>query len=509
MMHNDIRTIVIIGGGTAGWMAAAVLSKAFGPLVTIRLVESEAIGIVGVGEATIPQIQLVNRFLGLDENAFLRATQGTFKLGIRFNGWRSVGDSYLHAFGDIGLSIGLLDFHHYWLRDHAERSRPDLWSYSLNAVCAAKRRFSRLETIAGTPLPGIRHAFHFDASLYARYLRAYAEARGVVRTEGRVVDVQLHPETGFIRSVMLKDGESIGGDLFLDCSGFGALLIGKALGIDYDDWSRWLPCDRASTVGSSRTAPLLPYTQADARPAGWQWRIPLQHRTGNGYVYCSRYLGDDEAAATLLGNLDGEALTEPRTIRFTTGVRRKFWYRNCVALGLASGFLEPLESTAIHLIQSGISRLVSMFPHRDFDEHVIDEYNRRQRFEFESIRNFLVLHYTAVERDDSRFWKDCSTIRRPPELQDKIDLFRSSGVIYRDGEELFTSGSWLQVMLGQGIVPRRYHRLADDLPDQKLRGLLDQMRTQVEQAAESLPGHADFVARHCASPASVRSSAPA
>ena len=498
MSDNRIRTLVIVGGGTAGWMAAAVLAKAFGPSLRIRLVESEEIGIVGVGEATIPQIRLINQFLGLDEDAFLRASQGTFKLGIQFNDWTRLGDSYLHAFGETGLPIGVLGFHHYWLRGlHA--GRPErYWDYSLNTRAALANRFGRLDAIGQTPLAGIRYAFHFDAGLYARHLRSYAEQRGVQRTEGRIVDVALRDPDGFIDAVVLDGGERVAGDFFLDCSGFRGLLIEGALKAGYAQWSDWLPCDRAMAVPSARVEPMRSYTQANAQVAGWQWRIPLQHRTGNGHVYCSRYLSDDEAASILLANLDGEALDDPRPLRFTTGMRKRFWHRNCLAIGLSSGFMEPLESTSIHLIQSAIGRFMQLFPERHVDPRLSDEYNRQTRVEYERIRDFLILHYKANRRTDSAFWRDCAAMPVPDSLSERIELFRAGGRVHRDADELFTEGSWVQVFLGQGIIPEHHHPLADSLEMDRLDGFMASIRGAIARAADSLPQHADFIAQHCA-----------
>jgi tryptophan halogenase len=498
-----IQTVVIVGGGTAGWMTAALLGQALGPRVRIRLIESEEIGIVGVGEATIPQIRHINAFLGIDEDDMLRATQGTFKLGVQLNDWARLGDSYLHAFSDIGLPLGLIGFHHYWLRDLHERAAgkheqaASLWSYSLNTRAADANRFMRMEQVGSSPLTGIRHAYHFDAGLYGQYLRQRCNPDVVQRTEGKVVDVHLRADDGFIESVQLESGQTIAGDLFIDCSGFRGLLIDGALKTGYESWQHWLPCDRAVAVASARTEPLTPYTRATARTAGWQWRVPLQHRTGNGHVYSSAHLSDDEAAAMLLANLDGEALAEPRPLRFTTGMRNKAWQRNCIALGLAAGFLEPLESTSIHLIQSGISRLLAMFPDRGFDPVLIDEYNRKTRFEYESIRDFLVLHYKATERDDTAFWRQCAAMEIPPQLARRIALFRNGGQLFRESDELFTEVAWLQVMIGQRIVPQAHHPLADALGSEPLQGFLGDIRTLVDRATAGMPDHARFVADHC------------
>jgi tryptophan 7-halogenase len=498
MSDLRIRRVVIVGGGTAGWMAAAVLSRAMGPSLDIEVVESDAIGTIGVGESTIPQIRNVNHFLGIDEDAMLRATGGTFKLAIQFNDWVRPGHSYLHAFGDVGLPLGPLPFQHYWLRGRAEAGAEDLATYSLNATAAKSCRMARIEKIGSSPMAGIKYAFQFDAALYGRMLRTYAEQRGVKRTEGKVVDVRLRGEDGFIEAIVPENGERIAGDLFIDCSGFRGLLIEGALKSGFEDWREWLACDRALAVGSAPTSPMRPYTQANARPAGWQWRIPLQHRTGNGHVYCSELMSDDEAAAILLGSLEGKPLGDPRPLRFTAGVRRQIWSHNCVAIGLAAGFLEPLESTAIHLIQSGISRLLSLFPDRGFDQAVIDEYNRNTRKEYEQVRDFLVMHYRATERRDTPFWRRCAALPPPDGLRHKMEIFSATGQIFRDGEELFTEQSWLQVMVGQGILPRRHHPLADNLPHDKLEEFLGNIRGLIRGAVGQMSSHERFIADHCA-----------
>ncbi len=499
MSDPRIRRVVIVGGGTAGWMAAAVFSRTMGASLEIRVVESDAIGTVGVGESTIPQIRNVNQFLGIDEDAMVRATSGTFKLGIQYNDWVGPGHSYLHAFGDVGLPLGPLPFQHYWLRRRAEAGVEDLATYSLNATAAKACRMARVEKVGNSPMAGMKYAFQFDAGLYGRMLRTYAEQRGAKRTEGKVVDVRRRGEDGFIEAIVLEGGERIGGDLFIDCSGFRGLLIEGALKSGFEDWREWLACDRALAVGSAPAAPMRPYTQANARPAGWQWRIPLQHRTGNGHVYCSEFMSDDEAAAILLQSLDGEALGDPRPIRFTSGVRRQIWSRNCVAVGLSAGFLEPLESTAIHLIQSGISRLLSLFPDRGFDPAVIDEYNRNMRKDYEQVRDFLVLHYRTTERRDTPFWRRCAALPPPDSLRQKLEIFNATGQIFREGEELFTEQSWLQVMVGQGILPRRHHPLADNLPREKLEEFLGSIRTLIRGAVERMSPHERFIAEHCRS----------
>ena len=404
-MSARLPRFVVVGGGTAGWMAAAALARFLGPEAGIRLVESDEIGTVGVGEATIPQIRLFNEALGIDEDDFVRATQGSFKLGIEFVGWNGPGSRYLHAFGSVGRPLGLVPFHHYWLRHRAEGGETALWDYSPAAIGAKANRFGRIEDEPGRLPSGLAWAYHFDASLYAAYLRRYGEERGVQRTEGRIAEVE-KGDAG-IAAVLLESGERIAGDFFIDCSGFRGLLIEGALTTGYEDWSHWLPCDRALAVPCTRVEPLTPYTRATAREAGWQWRIALQHRTGNGYVYASGHIGDDEAAASLLANLDGEPLGDPRPLRFTAGRRRKAWNRNCLALGLAGGFLEPLESTSIHLVQSGIARFLQLLPGSGgVNEADAAEYNRQTEFEWESIRDFLILHYHSNGRDGA-FWRAC------------------------------------------------------------------------------------------------------
>ncbi|MFL6845119.1 MAG: tryptophan halogenase family protein [Allosphingosinicella sp.] len=499
MSAEAARRIVIVGGGTAGWMAAAAFARFFGERIEVRLVESDEIGTVGVGEATIPQIRLFNHGLGIDEDEFVRETCGTFKLGIEFVGWSAPGERYIHAFGTIGRDFGLIPFHHYWLRHRAEGGSASLWDFSASAEACRLDRFARWEERPDRLPSGLAHAFHFDASLYGAYLRRYAEARGVRRTEGKVSDVELRGGDGFVEAVVLESGERIEGDLFIDCSGFRGLLIEQALKTGYEDWSRWLPCDRALAVPCEPGGALTPYTRSTAREAGWQWRIPLQHRTGNGHVYCSAFMSDDEAARTLLANLDGPALADPRPLRFTAGKRRKGWNRNVVALGLASGFLEPLESTSIHLVQSAIARLLQLFPGRGFRAAEVDEYNRQTDVEWASVRDFIVFHYWANRRD-GEFWRACREMEVPEALARRVELFRANGRIFRNSEELFAEVGWLQVMTGQGVVPAGYHPLADQLSPDQLAEFLGLARKHVEHVVAQLPGHADFIARHCAIP---------
>ena len=498
MSEQGIRKLVIVGGGTAGWIAAAAFARLLGSRLSIELVESDAIGTVGVGEATIPQIIRLNTILGFDENDFLKHTYGTFKLGIEFVNWGKLGDHYLHTFGDAGLNLANVNFHHYWKRHSQQGSEQDLWHYSLHKLAADQCRFAKLDRVGNTSMTGLAYAYHFDASLYASYLRSYSEERGVTRTEGIVETVERDSESGDIRAITLGNGAKVEGDFFIDCTGFRSILLGQELGVEYDDWSCWLPCNRALAVPSERLPDLPPFTRATAHKAGWQWRIPLQHRTGNGHVFCSEFIDEDEAASVLLENLDTKALDDPRPIRFTTGRRQKFWANNCVAIGLSSGFLEPLESTSIHLIQSNVSRLIELFPRNQINAADRDEYNRRTIAEFEQIRDFLILHYHQTEREDSEFWKYCKHMSVPDTLTHKQELFAASGRIGRDVDDLFRDASWVQVMLGQGIVPADYNPMADQLSDAQLTQFMGDVRGLVEKAVASLPSHADYVGRNCA-----------
>lgn len=503
-MSYGITHIVVVGGGTAGWMAASALARVLGKKVTVRLVESDEIGIVGVGEATVPHIKLFNNLLGLNEAEFVARTQGTFKLGVQFRDWGKLGASYIHGFGVLGHDVGLTPFHQYWIKGRLAGNASDLLDYSVNTVAATRGKFmpAPVDVPASNPLGGIGYAYHFDASLYARFLRSYGEARGVRRTEGKIHHVELHPESGHVAAVVLGDGERVEGDLFIDCSGFRGLLIEGALQTGYEEWGHWLPCDRALAVPCERVDVPTPYTRSTARESGWQWRIPLQHRTGNGYVYSSKHIGDDEAAAKLLANLDGKALADPRPLRFVTGVRRKAWNRNVVALGLASGFMEPLESTSIHMIQMGISRLLQLFPSNgQMDPVLVDRYNAQTRFEAERIRDFLVLHYKAGTRDDSPFWNDCRAMSIPDSLQGYIDLFRHSGRFFRDADEMFGLVSWVHVMIGQGIMPQGYDPLVDQMPDEDLPKFLASVREVVAKNVDLMPTHQQFIDRECRAPA--------
>lgn len=497
MNNSHIRRVVVVGGGTAGWMTAALLAQAWGRHLVVRLIESADIGIVGVGEATIPQIRHVGRFLGIDENELLRESRGTIKLAVQFNDWRRIGDSYFHAFSDIGLPMGLLPFQHYWLRSQRENPQaPGLWAYSINGRAAAEDRFARMDNIGSSPLTGVRYAYHFDAARFGQLLRRHAEQRGVTRTEGKVIDVTLRGDDGFIESVTLESGETIAGELFIDCSGFRGLLTEGALKTGYESWAHWLPNDSAVVVASDHGAAIRPYTQASAQVAGWQWRIPLQHQASNGHVYCSRFISDDEATAILLRNLEGPTRGEPRQLRFHSGIRKRIWNRNCIAMGLASGFIEPLESTSIHLMQSAAARLLTLFPDARFEPSMIEEYNRQTRAEYEQTRDFIILHYHATERDDTPFWRERTAMDIPPGLAHRMELFRRTAHIFREGEELFTEMGWLQVLIGQGITPQGYHALADAMPKAQFDEFLANIRTLVNRAVATMPTHADYIAKH-------------
>ncbi|MBP7914309.1 MAG: tryptophan 7-halogenase [Vitreoscilla sp.] len=504
-MHTELlKTIVIVGGGTSGWMAAAALSTALRGRYRIRLVESDEIGIVGVGEATIPMIRIFNKVNGLDETAFLKATQGTFKLGIEFVNWGRLGDRYMHGFGKIGQDLWTVRFDQYWQKMHAIGKAPGLENYCITRMASKANRFLPPQTdVPNSPLNDIAYAYHFDASLYARFLRQFCEAKGVQRTEGKIVQVSQREPDGHVDAVVLESGERVEGEFFIDCSGFRGLLIEQALKTGYEDWTHWLPCDRALAVPCDSAPVLTPYTRSTAHRAGWQWRIPLQHRIGNGHVYCSQFVSDDEAAGTLLANLDGKPQADPRQIRFVTGMRKQAWNKNVVAIGLASGFLEPLESTSIHLIQSSLQRLIDYFPDQGFDPVDIAEYNRQSRFEYERIRDFVILHYKLNQRTDSAFWEACAHMPVPDSLTHKIELFAAHGRMVRVDNELFTEESWLQVFEGQNLVPRRYHPLVDLQPEVEVAKYLESVRAVITKCVEVMPDHAAFIAKHCAAPKST------
>jgi tryptophan 7-halogenase len=499
MTDNRIRSIVIVGGGTAGWMTAATLARILGPdYASITLVESDEIGIIGVGEATIPQMATFNRMLGLKEDEFIRETQGSFKFGIQFVNWGRQGHVYFHPFGKYGLDMQGLSFHAFFLRLHQMGEAPSIDEWSLQAMASRDNKFMRPIEAGNSPLSEISYAFHFDASLYAKFLRGYAEARGVVRREGKIVDVKLRGEDGFVQSVVLQDGSEIEADLFVDCSGFRGLIIEQALKAGYTDWSQYLPCNRAIAVPCASVEEWTPYTRSTAHKAGWQWRIPLQHRTGNGHVFCSEYMSDDEATEILLANLDGKPLADPRVVPFTTGHRNKFWVKNCVAMGLAGGFLEPLESTSIWLIQSGLSRFLTMFPDRHFNQADTDRYNRIMTTDYEEIRDFLVLHYHATERDDSPFWNYCRNMEVSERLAEKMRVYKSHGRCFRENEELFNDTSWFAVMHGQLMKPQSYDPVANIMSLDETRARLAHIREAIANSADYMPKQRDFIREHCA-----------
>jgi len=493
MNSNKITEVVIVGGGTAGWMSASLLAKTFGEKLNITLVESDDIGTIGVGEATIPPIIHFNDELGINPKDFIRETKATIKLGIEFENWGNVGDAYMHAFGDIGKSFPLCDFSHFWVKAKKEGLDFDFWDFSINYQTAKRNAFAPLDKVPALNLPGIAFAFHFDAGLYARYLRRYSEAKGVKRREGKITGVDKCPQSGDIVSVELADGEKIKGDLFIDCSGIRGLLIEQSLNTGYEDWSHWLPADSAIAVPCESVEPITPYTKSIAHKAGWQWRIPLQHRIGNGIVYSSKYMSDDEAKETLMSNLDGKPLADPRVIKFKTGRRLKQWNKNVVSVGLSSGFLEPLESTSIHLIQSAIVRLVKMFPHQGISKHIEDEYNRQSKIEFEKIRDFIILHYKLTNREDSEFWRDRQAMEVPGSLTHKMAVFKESGLVFRESDELFTKIGWQQVLIGQGLIPDDYHRKADQLSTQELKELLTSVKEIMAKTADKIPAHNDYI----------------
>lgn len=492
-MNQDkpIQRIVIAGGGTAGWMAAAAIARTLGRTVDLTLVESEAIGTIGVGESTIPPLVNFNRLLGINEADFMRATQATFKLGILFDDWKDVGSRYFHSFGLTGKDHWSAGFQHFWRYGRTKGHDQPYDDYCMELVAALEGKFAHL------PGDRMNYAYQLDSGLYARFLRQMAEGDGTKRVEGKIARVELNSESGDIAALVLDGERRIEGDLFLDCTGFRALLIEGALHAGFDDWTHWLPCDAAIALQTPNVRPPVPYTRAMAHDAGWQWRIPLQHRTGNGIVYCSRYLDRDAALDRLLGNVEGEVLTEPNFLRFAAGARRQQWHRNCIAVGLSGGFMEPLESTSIHLIQRSVLRFIRLLPHGRVSARDIAEYNDQQMQDMEQIRDFLVLHYKATDRRDSAFWRQCAAMPIPDTLEQKIELFRETGRVFRRNEELFAENSWVQVMMGQGIAPQSHHPIAEKLRDDELERLLETIRAEVQQTVAKLPAHGDYVARYC------------
>ncbi len=499
-MPERLKQIVIVGGGAAGWITAAALSRLLKANdVSLTLVESDEIGIIGVGEATLPDMLQFNLFLGLVEADLMRATQATFKLGIEFVDWSRNGSRYFHPFGFHGIDIDGLDFHQYWLHCRAQGHPHSIGEYCLTEIVAKQNKFAFPDTrVAGAPASYLRYAYHFDAALYARYLRSYAEERGVKRVEGKVCQVLRASETGHITGVQLQDGPTISGDFFFDCTGFRSLLMEQALGVPWVDWRHWLPCDRALAVASRHRGPLLPYTRSTAKSAGWQWRIPTQHRTGNGHIYCSDFMGEDEASSILLDGLDGEVMGTPRLIRFATGHRRRFWEKNCVAIGLSAGFLEPLESTSLYLIRQGISRFIALFPDASIPSVVRNEYNLWMQKDFEQVRDLLILHYYANERDEP-FWRGCRNMVIPETLQRRLALFSEGGRFLRFEGELFPNASWVAVMLGQNVIPRTIDPLISAQPVAAITPKLDLLRQAMNEFVGPLPFHQDVLRQYCAS----------
>ncbi|MFQ3244551.1 MAG: tryptophan halogenase [Arenicella sp.] len=491
MEHNKIKKIVIVGGGTAGWIAAASLAKLLGKTLDICLIESDEIPTVGVGEATIPTLLSLHELLGINEQEFVAKTQGTFKLGISFENWRDRDQDYIHSFGFTGRDCWAAGFQHFWLKGQQLGIAKDFGEYCPELVAARQNKF------AVAPKHGLNYAYHIDAGLYAKFLRELAEENGVIRQEGKVVDVGLDSHSGFVNNVVLASGQVIEGDLFIDCSGFKGLLIEQALHTGYDDWSHWLPMNSAVAVQTESLGEPIPYTRSIARDSGWQWRIPLQNRVGNGLVFCDRYLSDDEGISTLMANIDGKPITEPRVIKFKTGTRRKHWNKNVIAMGLSSGFIEPLESTSIHLIQRSITRLMQMFPYDGIREPDIAEFNSQMNFEIINIRDFIILHYHVTKRKDTPFWRFCSSMEIPDSLQHRIELFKQTGRVFQVPTELFGENSWTQVMLGQGLIPEQYHPIVNMMDDAELESFLSSIDQSVKNKVSQLPKHLDFINYYC------------
>ncbi len=499
-----IDKIVIVGGGTAGWMAAAVLSRLKkGRELDVTLIESEAIGTVGVGEATIPPFVEFNQLLEIDEREMLSSVQGTFKLGIQFSNWGDVGESYIHPFGAYGYNMGGISFHHVWHQMREMGDKRPIQAFNVETMAAYFGRFARTEDFNRDDLPPVNYAYHLDASAYARFLRKYAETRGVVRQEGRIEDVQLDAESGFVNAVTLESGERFEGDLFIDCSGFRGLLIEQALETGYEDWTHWLPCNRAVALPCNRDdgSPPPPFTRATAHAAGWQWQVPLQHRNGNGHVYCDAYMSADEAHDILVANLAGKPTAEPNHLRFVTGRRKKFWNKNVVALGLSAGFMEPLESTSIHLINTGLNKLVAVLSLDGITQTQEDAFNRLTGKEYARIRDFLILHYNATRRDDSEFWNYCRTMSVPDTLTEKVELFKRNGQIFREEDELFTETSWAAVMMGQGIQMEGHNPVAETLDRETMLKELHEMEQSIRFAVNQMPGHGEYLTKYCPAPA--------
>ena len=501
MKKNSINKIVVVGGGTAGWMVASAFAKVLGcNNYSVTLVESEQIGTVGVGEATIPMINLFNSILGINEDEFVRETNATFKLGIEFVNWGSIGKSYFHPFGSFGVDMEGIGFNHFWLRWKKEGGGLDYSKFSMETEAARAGKFVRTSAETGPAyMPKVNYAFQFDASLYASYLRRYSEQRGVKRSEGKIIEVKQNAHSGYIESVQLENGTLIDGDLFIDCSGFRGLLIEQTLSAGYEDWSKWLPVNKAVAVPCEKSGILRPYTRATAQEFGWQWRIPLQHRTGNGYVFCDAFIDPDKATEKLLSRLDGDVIAAPKVLSFATGVRKKCWIKNCVAIGLASGFLEPLESTSIHLVQVAIAKLLTMFPQNHINQIMVDRFNREMLKEYTEVKDFLIAHYKVSDREDTEFWRYVKYMDIPLTLQEKLDTFRTRGDVMVRLDELFKEQSWFSVLVGQGLYPEAYHPVADVASDDDIRIRLTQIRTGINNRLNMMPSHEEFIEMHCKS----------
>lgn len=487
----SVKKVVIAGGGTAGWMVAAAMSKKFGELLDITIIESDEIGTVGVGEATIPPMRVFHKLLGIDEQEFMSATKGTFKLGISFENWARKGDRYIHSFGRTGKETWLGDFHHFWLRGRELGMDFEFGDFCLEVQASLGNKF-----FTG-PDADVNFAYHLDASLYAKFLRGMSEKNGAKRIEGKIVEVKQDHDSGFITALVLKSGEVVEGDLFVDCTGFRGLLIEQTLRTGYEDWTHWLPCDSALATQTESVRPAVPYTRAIAHHAGWRWQIPLQHRVGNGLVYCSSFMSDEDARTTFMQSLEGKMVAEPRPIKFRAGRRRKSWNKNCVALGLSSGFIEPLESTSIHLFIMAITRLLRFFPFNGVEPTLINEYNRETLAEIEPIRDFVIMHYKATERDDSPFWRYCKNMEVPDALAHRMELFKKTAHAYQGPGELFRIDSWTQVLFGQRVMPEQYHHIAKLMTEKELREFFTRMKAIISDETEKLPAHEDFVQQYC------------
>lgn len=488
---EKVTKVVIVGGGTAGWMAAASLARLIGKNIHVSLIESDEIGTVGVGEATIPTMMTLHHLLKIDEREFLTAVQGTFKLGISFENWKNINQDYIHSFGLTGQDCWAGGFQHFWLKGVKRGISEDFGHYSTELMAAKANKFAVL------PNNGLSYAYHMDASLYAKFLRKLAEGAGVQRIEGKIVNVDINTNSGDIDKLTLESGQIVDGELFIDCSGFRGLLINETLQTPFDDWSHWLPCDSAVAVQTASVSAPIPYTRSIAREAGWQWRIPLQSRVGNGLVFSSKHLEDDQATDVLLNNVEGEVLTTPRVIKFRTGQRSQHWVKNCVALGLAAGFVEPLESTAIHMVQRGIIRLLQMFPKEGIEQPDVVEFNKQMTDEYVFIRDFVIMHYHITEREDTAFWRHCKSMAIPDSLQHRLDLFKQTGRVFQQAGDVFAENNWTQVMLGQGLIPDQYHSIVDMMSDQELENFLSNLKQRTDSIVSQLPAHEEFIATYC------------